>query len=347
MTAPITNLIPSLTHDARKQAEANARARIAGDAPKEPTKPTLNYTTAASRYPSWIMATIRTLNIVALIASLIPSAIRLFSVGSSSALDANFDDSSAIWMGAMIILISEIGAVSLQLAEANDALTRSQRWGYRIGSYLCVAIALSGNYQAMDGHVWDTAFTALDTFVPPILALILAMALKGQMLQAVSDRYEAKTAHDAACKRMDDEYTVAKEAHAARLLTAHTEDGWRQTYANALREEIYAANKSIGARAALLRDAACDWVALVRRELASDDWFTDAPQSPVSAPVPMDTPQAAPIIRVDPVPTPQLAPALTTDDVGLPARKPSTRKPRKETVSLADVPVIQQPIKWD
>ncbi|MGL4997220.1 MAG: hypothetical protein ACRC6G_13730 [Deefgea sp.] len=337
MTTPITSLIPMLDHAARRRAEDNARARIAGDAPKKSIKPKLNYATITSRYPSWIMATIRTLNIVALIASLIPSAIRLFSVGSLSALDANFDDSSAIWMGAMIILISEIGAVSLQLAEANDSLTRAQRWGYRLGSGMCVAIALSGNYQSMNGHVWDNPFTALDTFVPPILALILAMALKGQMLQAVSDRHTAKTEHEAMCKRLDDEYTAAKDAHAAQLLTAHDDELWRQTYANALREEIYAANKSIGARAALLRDAACDWVALVRRELNANDWFTNAPTSPVYIPVPMDTPAPAPTIVVTPVPPAQLPPALTAEDVGLPARKPAQRK-RKVSVDMSAAP---------
>jgi len=233
MTAPITSQIPMLDHTARKRAEDNARARIAGDAPKKLVKPKLNYGTSAGKYPAWMKPLITSPIVVALVAMLVYSAIRIYDVGMKSAITSGLDGTSAVAMGLLTIIMAELGAVGLQLAEANDSFTRNQVYALRFGSWVCVAIAISGNAEAMQGHILDSVFTVLDTFAPPVLALILSMALKGQMLQAVADRHETKTTHEITCKRLDDEYKAAVDAHTARLLTAHTEDVWRQAYANA------------------------------------------------------------------------------------------------------------------
>jgi len=146
--------------------------------------------TSVGEYPMWLIAAVRRLSFILLFVTFVPSALRLYSIGSETFLVSIPQKNWAVVVGVCIVLSAEVGAVlfTLALAVFKEYLTRSMRW-LLIGS-IVVSILLSiiGNAQvSLWGHTL-TAFSILEAFAPPVLTLTTAFVLKEVVLSAIRSR---------------------------------------------------------------------------------------------------------------------------------------------------------------
>lgn len=248
--------------DARSRASAIVTKSI-GDAPNRD-----QYQHAAvSKYPAWVNQLIMLLCAFVLIAAFVPSAIRLYAIGSSTFAQAIDDDASAMAAGLAVVIMAETAQILFSLAAAVLAISTvtSRRLLYA-SMAAATLLALVGNAQvSLPGH-WTNPFAYLEALLPPLLVLSTAYVLKEQMLVAIETRHANERAYQLAYN----EWATANgkpEAH-PRYMSA---------LANALRDALREAN-SKGSGATNRRELMATftnehWKALVTRELNADEWY--------------------------------------------------------------------------
>lgn len=277
--------INALTQEQRESALDAARKRIAGAQPQAYAEPSLDdfLRTTAGRFPRSVVRVITALSVIMLVAAFLPSAMRLHQIGKQT-FEHAITHAFSIYVAAIcIVLMAEVGQVIFSLAAATTAETRSQRWGLRIGAFICTAIALVGNAEIV--RPWAatdaSAFVWLETFAPPILVLITAQILKSQMLHSIERRHEAQSAFVEAHNQWQAQSADALHAWQSAYEHAHEHTSWMRIQANALRDAL---RRSNARSSAVLREITDDdWRALILREIAADAWYDRAEQRALDA----------------------------------------------------------------
>lgn len=274
-----------LTDEQRIEAKQRAASVVAlevGAAPSREQFANAN----ASRYPAWVSRLILGLAAFVLIAAFVPSAMRLYAIGSNTFRQAIDDANSATAAGIAIVIMAETAQVLFSLAAAilNTTSTTSRRLLYASMGAATV-LALVGNAQiSLPGH-WTNPFAYLEALLPPLLVLSTAYVLKEQMLSAIEARHANERAYQ-------DAYAAWHTASAA----PEKHPRYMSALANALRDAIRDVNsKGTGATArkdlmSQLDTAA--WKRLVAREMRADEWYT-APE-PEQPPAPQPEPEPVP-----------------------------------------------------
>lgn len=249
----------------------------------------------ASRYPAWVNRLILALCVFVLVAAFVPSAIRLYAIGSQTFRQAINNDASATAAGLAIVIMSETAQILFSLAAAVLSTTSatSRRLLY-VSMGAATVLALVGNAQiSLPGH-WTNPFAYLEALLPPLLVLSTAYVLKEQMLASIEQRHANERAFQEAL-------SVWQQTNAA----PEKQPRYMSALANAIRDAIRETN-SKGSGATLRKElmAGLDieaWKRLVWRELQADEWYT-APQPQVAAlpdgnnsGIPKDEPQQPPI----------------------------------------------------
>ena len=224
--------------------------------------------TQQSKYPQWLIMGVLALSALMLLAAFVPSAIRLYDIGSRTFGSAIPDETSKQIVGLCVILLAETGAILFTLAFAVLDVNRITRAILGGAIILTAAIALVGNYQvALYGHE-ATLFTWLEALAPPILTLATAYILKEVALHSIASRHADNMAYQGALEEYQD---ATRNPENSPLFQA--------SYANALRETIQQVNgkgRGRNERLAIMATLNSDhWRALVARELQADAWHTD------------------------------------------------------------------------
>jgi hypothetical protein len=271
MSDAFAKMVP-LSEEQRIGALNAARMKIAGELslPHEPMREQFA-ADAFLRLPPAFARSITILSIFMLIVGFLPSAMRLHAIGLEHAVKVLLDGTSSYVAALCIVFMSEIGQVIFTLGAINTR-TRTGQFGMYIGAAICTAIALTGNYNAVSQHLtrWD-AFAFLETFGPPVLVLLTSNILKSQALAAVTSQRTATAAFESARAAWKVENTIAQNTWQTAFDNAHTHHSWERLRANALREALRRANAK---RETALRELTNeDWLALIRRELDTDQWY--------------------------------------------------------------------------
>lgn len=259
--------------DARQIARDNVIRRYG----QRPTR--ANYADHADRaYPRYIVRTVTALILVVLAAFFALSAMRLYTIGSTTFADRISDRPAVMIAGVAVVVGSESGALVFALAAGVLAKTRRERrllWGLAFAS---TAIALVGNVQFALGGGWRSMllsdpFAVIEAVLPPVVVLGGALVIERLWLDDVARHHANETAYKQALAEW-------------QALTADPEASphWRQAYATALRDKLRDVNGS--GRGKTEREAimsqltTADWRALVWHELQADQWWhePDAPQ---------------------------------------------------------------------
>ena len=253
--------VNALTQEQRDAAYESARQRIAGRKPD-----IADYEgSAIGHYPAWVNRIVTTLSLVMLMAAFLPSAMRLHAIALSSALLTLADLPSSYVAALCVVLMAEIGQVIFSVASA-ISVERWHRHALRLGSLVCLCIALAGNAQAMSAYAFSNAVAFLETFAPPVLVLITANILKSQMLNAVRQRHASQQS-----------YASALIVWQTQLAHADANPAYARTLANVLRDALRSANKH--SKAVLRELTNADWLALVERERSAEEWYERASQT--------------------------------------------------------------------
>lgn len=265
-----------------KQRAASVVALEVGAAPSREQFANAN----ASRYPAWVSRLILSLAAFVLIAAFVPSAMRLYAIGSNTFRQAIDDAASATAAGIAIVIMAETAQVLFSLAAAilNTTSTTSRRLLYASMGAATV-LALVGNAQiSLPGH-WTNPFAYLEALLPPLLVLSTAYVLKEQMLTSIEARHANERAYQ-------DAYAAWLTASAA----PERHPRYMSALANALRDAIRDVNsKGAGATARKELMSQLDtaaWKRLVAREMRADEWYT-APE-PEQPPAPQPEPEPVP-----------------------------------------------------
>ena len=130
-----------------------------------------------------------------LVSSFLPSAMRLHATALTLNASIMTDEPSRYWASIFTVMMAEIGQVIFSLAAAvNQNKTHARL--LNAGAFICLAIAITGNVDAMSKKLWDGTnfggvFAVLETLAPPCLVLITSYVLKGQLLNAIETRHAA------------------------------------------------------------------------------------------------------------------------------------------------------------
>jgi hypothetical protein len=258
--------INPLTDEQRIAARSRAAAIVAKELGSAPSREQFQHITA-SRYPGWVNQLIMALCVFVLIAAFVPSAIRLYAIGSQTFAQAIEDDASATAAGIAVVIMAETAQILFSLAAsvlATSTVT-SRRLLYASMAAATV-LALVGNAQvSLPGH-WTNPFAYLEALLPPLLVLSTAYVLKEQMLNAIEQRHANERAYQQAYNSWQ-QASAAPEQH-PRYMSA---------LANSLRDALKdhnARGSGATARKEIMVDLTTDhWRALVHRELKADEWF--------------------------------------------------------------------------
>ena len=266
--------------------------------------------TAVSRYPVWVTRGVGVLMVIVFIAAALPSLFRLYTAGRDYFMTGDIAQTTltgSTLTGAPVVSAAEadtvkrgindglqgaiVGVSTFLLAEflivlstiaARVYFTGRARAAFVIPIMLGLAVAFVGNYVVARPH---DVFSWLETIVPPIAVLFMALVGERLILDAIESMHAGEVA-----------YQTASSAHRAQLLDLTTHAGYRNAYATALRKALIEANvRGIGATAR--RDLMATftppvWRALVIRELAADNWFEAAGEDTAQ---PTSTPASAPV----------------------------------------------------
>lgn len=294
----VLRTIQPLPDEARIEAQQRAARVVLLDIGAAPDRAQFQHITA-SKYPAWVNRLILALCLFVLVAAFVPSAIRLFYIGSATFAQAIDDTASATAAGIAIVIMAETAQILFSLAAA--VLTTTSATAHRLlyGSmFAATVLALVGNGQvSLPGHELNP-FAWLEALLPPLLVLSTAYVLKEQMLSTIETRHANERA-----------YQVALAAHQATSARPEQHPRYMGALANALRDAIRTSN-SKGTGATARRDLMAafsveDWRALVQRELNADAWF-DAPAPTLPAIVAqVDATPANPTPSLWTRPTPQ------------------------------------------
>lgn len=272
--------INALAQEQRDAAYDAARKRIAGNEPTQGKEPTLRdfRVGTQSKYPSSVTATVLALCVVFLLFAFIPSAQRIHAVAIATNLQIEgiaSDPSTVYVAGLSTVLAAEIAQVLFSIA--NATIDAKQKRGLAFGSYIGLAIAISGNFAAMGALVFNeaitfaTPFKFLEMLAPPVLVLITANALKSQMLNAIERHHVATALYAQAINAWRENYANAVNAWQTAYQNATQSPSWDRTLANTLRDAIRNANKQ--SKAILRELTQYDWHALVIRERKAEEWY--------------------------------------------------------------------------
>lgn len=267
-----------LTDEARIEAKQRAARVVQLDLGDAPNRAQFQHITA-SKYPAWVNRLILALCVFVLIAAFIPSAIRLFFIGSATFAQAIDDTTSATAAGIAIVIMAETAQVLFSLAAA--VLNTTSHTARRLlfaSMGAATILALVGNAQvSLPGH-WQNPFAYLEALLPPLLVLSTAYVLKEQMLSAIEQRHANERAYQEALNGW--------QASSARP-EAHPR--YQSALANALRDalkELNGRGTGATARRELMQTLTVeDWRALIRREMQAEEWYAtpDAAQLPAQA----------------------------------------------------------------
>lgn len=205
-----------------------------------------------SKYPPGVTRTIAVLCLALLLAAFIPSAIRLYWIGSTTfrASMANDYTIAAELVGFAVILSAEIGQVVFSLTLAILTGSRRSRLLLYFGMAVATLIALVGNIQvALPGH-YTSVFAWFEAIAPPLLTLSTAYVLKEQMLHAIEHHY----------------------AHQRAELEPESDSRFIQYYAEALRQAHLGKRGQVRDARKLSRR---EWLQLIQREMKEENWFQD------------------------------------------------------------------------
>lgn len=256
---------PRLSDSARIKARHTAERNIKARYPRPERK---DYTEASiSRYSPQFVGRVNRGVWIALMASFIPSALRLFIIGASTfndTLDAYhlpyvLSLALSILVGVCVVIMAETGQVIFSLAFATSTDHKSPLW---IGLILSTLIALTGNFYV---GLWRvdriTLFICLETLAPPIVVMSLAYVQKNHVLAAEEMRHQNEATYQRAISEWDRDF---------RDIERHPE--WRHFLARALRD-VY--TRTYAKRLSQTSIPDDGWNELVLREMNTDEWFQD------------------------------------------------------------------------
>jgi hypothetical protein len=271
--------IPALTYDQRISAQDKARQMIAGKSPvlAEPRIEDFDKQ-HRPRFAPEMMKNITRFADLIMIAAFIPSAFRIFVAGFESSQDVGFALVPAGLVAVCSVMLAELGMIGFTLA---IAVTEGKfaKGALYIAALMCVVFAFVGNYHTVIQYALDNdktlhAFTWLEAFAPPALALIAATVRKGQLLHANEARAAAQQSYQQAVDRARADYALSSANHSKMYEDAKLSAGWVKAYANAIRELVWALNKQSSVKRGLMESfSADDWVQVVQREMQADDWM--------------------------------------------------------------------------
>lgn len=271
----MNDLLRPLTQEERQIAYQSAQDAVLRAIGPCPTREQFTHH-AAHKYPPTITRLITSLCILLLIAAFLPSAIRLFVIGSDTFGQAVKSTAAKTLVGVATVLSAETGQIVFSLALATLGATRQARRLLYVSMATATTIALVGNVQlALPGHT-HSPFAWLEAIAPPLLVLSTAYVLKEQMLDTIQQRHA-------------NEHAFQDALHTWLLTTNAPEDHtrWPQFYANALRDMLRKANAR--RKETLESVTIADWRALVYREQQADAWY-ETPATPTPAlvePIPL------------------------------------------------------------
>lgn len=255
------SMILPLSQTQRLDAYENVRKQIVRSLGAKPDRASYsNYTT--SQYPSYVNYTIITFCVVALVAAFIPSAIRLYHIGSQTFANSIDHPASVHLVGLSVVIMAEVSQLVFSLSLAVLGASKTSRRLLYFSMLVATAIALVGNVQVALPDHWTNPFAWLEAVAPPILVLSLAYVLKEQMLSSIQTRFANEQAYQQALKEWN---SVAEHPE--------THPRYEQFLANAIRDEIIRANK----RKKIIKENQLtlgDWRTLVYRELEQENWFS-------------------------------------------------------------------------
>lgn len=289
-TQDLLRTIHPLTDERRIEARERARALVVKAAGTKPERKDYN-TATESKYPIEMTTTINALCLMVLLAAFLPSAIRLYHIGSTTFYETLPDTTSANAAGLSIVIMAEISMVLFSIASvvmeshrSDGVPSKGRVWlpsidGVKtllmVSQLVATAIAVAGNAQvSLPGHE-NNLFALIEAFTPSIVVFTTSTILKAQMLTAIERSHANARAYAAAL-------------NAWTLATSQTErdPAYRPALHNALRDFIREDNlKGTGATARREYMAGLilpDWRVLVKRELMADEWYTDPDAQTVS-----------------------------------------------------------------
>lgn len=248
----MTTELKMLTIEQRIEARRRARALILSKLGEAPQRAASGF----NRYPSYMNRMVLGLMGVVFVAAALPSLFRLYRAGYDHFITHNPDTFQAALVGGATFLLAEFLVIVSTLTMRVYFTGRGQ-WVMLVPITLGISMALVGNIQASQP---DTLFEWLETCIPPIAVLFMALIGERLLLNAVEQRQEAEK----------DYQTRMAEWNAAKI-DPETSELWPQTYAEALREALVKVNAR--RKDALTQMTTGAWRGAVRREMAAESWF--------------------------------------------------------------------------
>jgi len=256
----ILHSITPLTQEQRLSATERAKKAIIQSIGEKPS--VLQFEGHSNdRFPPYVTKSIITLCVLALVAAFIPSAIRLYHIGSDTFNHSITHQISAQIVGLSVVVMAELSQLVFSLSLAVLGTSKASRRLLYFSMFTATLIALVGNVQvALPGH-WMNPFAWLEAIAPPVLVLSLAYILKEQMLVTIEQRYETERMYQEALQGWEKQ-TAKPENH----------PNWKQFYANSIRDEfigLYKRRKSVDVKSL----GSGEWIEIVKREFNADQWY--------------------------------------------------------------------------
>ncbi len=259
-------VVKPLDQNGRIRAHKQAQEALASWIGTIPTRERFAHH-ATSKYPRSVQMSITIICCILLSAAFVPSAIRLYQVGSLTFGDAIAEVNSMIAVGIATILLAETGQVGFMLAlnVLSDKASKQAKFLLYTSAFASTGVALIGNLQIVSPWKVGMAFAWVEAIVPPLLVLTTSYVLKEQMLEAIAQRHANEQAYQQAY-------------HAWKLETSNLEQhpDWLRFYSNALLDTIARYNRSKLAKEALHELNDLQKLALFQREQQAELWYVQA-----------------------------------------------------------------------
>lgn len=276
-------IVRPLTEDERQGAREQAQEAVRRRIGRKPQRADF-IRHVIGRYPRWMVVLVAGLMLVVLWAAANVSVFRVFSAGRDHFIATlPGQEWQAAVVGASIFAMAEFMVIVSTIA-ASVLFAGRARWIMSIPIALGIAVALVGNwYIAQPGDFWSW----LETIVPPVAVLFMAIILERLLLQVVEQRHANETAYQEALAEWQHK-TAEPEKHVS----------WRATWANVLWDALRTSNAR-GRGAAERREYMASMndtqrSAVVWREMQADNWFVSpGPFGPLTDTAPGGAPRYA------------------------------------------------------
>lgn len=220
---------------------------------------------ALSEYPPSFGRRVRQALLVALIAAGSISFFRMFNIGRDHFLEDINDKYQAAWVGVSNFVLSELLVIISIVAMEVYKIKGWKRFALGITTLGGLVMAFVGNWAFVQP---DTLFGYVETALPPLAVLSLALVLEAEIMQSAKQRREANRAFEAA-------YAEYK----ATIATPEQHAEFTRLYVNELRDEIYKQNKGRKARREYMDNLTdLEWIPYVRDAMRADHWYSLAVQ---------------------------------------------------------------------